>query len=249
MGVIYLRTNTINGMQYVGQAKDFAKREKAWKNLKFRYANQLLTEDRGKYCLENWTVKILEECEDSRMNELERFWIAQLNTIYPNGYNSTDGGIIGFRMSEETKKKMSFAQKGRILTEEHKRKLSDVKKGTHHTEEWKKMMSRKMNGENNGFYGKHHTEETRQKISKALKGKPSRLKGKKMTEERRQKNIEASKKRCKTIYQYTLDGELVRIWESIRECGRNGFNRSCITKCCLGIQKEHKGYKWSYFPL
>lgn len=53
----------------------------------------------------------------------------------------------------------------------------------------------------------------------------------------------------KQVYQYTLDGELVKIWASTREAGRNGFRQNCISLCCTGKLKTHKGYKWSYEPL
>lgn len=53
----------------------------------------------------------------------------------------------------------------------------------------------------------------------------------------------------KKVYQYTLDGKLVGVWKSTAECGRNGFNQSKISNCCIGKQKTHKGYKWSYIPL
>ena len=51
-------------------------------------------------------------------------------------------------------------------------------------------------------------------------------------------------KRSKKVYQYTLDGQFVREWDSIRECGRNGFNPTCICMCCRGKQKYHKGFIW-----
>ena len=53
----------------------------------------------------------------------------------------------------------------------------------------------------------------------------------------------------KKVYQYTLDNELVKIWQSTQECGRNGFLQSCVSSCCQGKQKTHKGFKWSYVPL
>lgn len=48
--------------------------------------------------------------------------------------------------------------------------------------------------------------------------------------------------RCKKVYQYTLDGEFVREWESVAECGRNGFKCSSISLCCNGKRKTHKNY-------
>lgn len=56
-------------------------------------------------------------------------------------------------------------------------------------------------------------------------------------------------KRSKQIYQYNLQGELLKIWNSTMECGRNGFIQSNITQCCNGKRKTHKGFIWSYTPL
>ena len=55
-----------------------------------------------------------------------------------------------------------------------------------------------------------------------------------------------TEKCSKKVYQYTLDGELVREWISATEAGRNGFSQSGINNCCLGKAKTHKGFRWSY---
>ena len=56
----------------------------------------------------------------------------------------------------------------------------------------------------------------------------------------------ASEKLSKPVLQYTLDGEFVKEWKSMRECGRNNFSANCIKLCCNNIQKYHKGYIWKY---
>lgn len=53
----------------------------------------------------------------------------------------------------------------------------------------------------------------------------------------------------KKVYQFTLDGKLVKVWQSTAECGRNGFNFRDISLCCIGKRKTHKGFKWSYNHL
>ncbi len=53
----------------------------------------------------------------------------------------------------------------------------------------------------------------------------------------------------KKVFQYTLDGELVKTWNSTRECGRSGHCQARVTDCCNGKAKTHHGYKWSYEPL
>ena len=42
------------------------------------------------------------------------------------------------------------------------------------------------------------------------------------------------------------DGELVMIFPSTQECGRNGYNQGSVASCCRGERKTHKGYTWKY---
>lgn len=58
-------------------------------------------------------------------------------------------------------------------------------------------------------------------------------------------NINRNKQK-KKILQYDLEGNFIREWESIAECGRNGFLQSKITLCCQGKRKTHKGFIWKY---
>ena len=57
-------------------------------------------------------------------------------------------------------------------------------------------------------------------------------------------------KRSKKVLQLTLDGKLVKEWESTQECGRNGFCQSVVAACCrneYGKQGNvYKGYRWVY---
>lgn len=41
-------------------------------------------------------------------------------------------------------------------------------------------------------------------------------------------------------------GEIVSIFPSACEAGRNGFTRSCIYQCCKHIIRKYKGYEWMY---
>lgn len=115
MGVIYLRTNLVNGKQYVGQTINLKQRECDWHRRTDRmYAGCLIDNARKKYGTENWSLKVLEECDNSKLDELERFWIMQLNTKAPNGYNLSDGGdgCSGWEMPEEQRKALSESRKG-----------------------------------------------------------------------------------------------------------------------------------------
>lgn len=61
---------------------------------------------------------------------------------------------------------------------------------------------------------------------------------------------ERAEAQSKTVYQYTLDGELVRVCKNATEIERElGYSQAHICDCCNGKRKTHKGFKWSYYPL
>ncbi len=126
-------------------------------------------------------------------------------------HNRTDGGdgISGAIRSEETRRKISEAGRGRTHSEETKIKISEAHKGKTRSEEHRKnigkanknkivseetrkKMSEASKGENNPNYGKTPSEETKIKMSEAQKGNTKRL-GKTHSEETRKKIGEASK--------------------------------------------------------
>lgn len=48
----------------------------------------------------------------------------------------------------------------------------------------------------------------------------------------------------KRVCQLSLDGELMRIWNSQAEAEKYGFSSKQISACCVGKHLTHKGYKW-----
>jgi len=87
-------------------------------------------------------------------------------------------GKKGKTRSEETKRRMSEAKKGennpmygKTRSEEHSRKISEANTGKTKSEEHKRNLSGSMTG-------KTRSEETRRKQSETMKGKPSALTGK-----------------------------------------------------------------------
>ncbi len=70
--------------------------------------------------------------------------------------------------------------------------------------------------------------------------------GKKLSEETKEK-IKANSKRIK-VCQYSLDGELLGIYNSQREAGRKlNIDNSTIGYCCKGKAKTAGGYIWRYY--
>lgn len=58
-----------------------------------------------------------------------------------------------------------------------------------------------------------------------------------------------NKKVSKIIYQYSKEGCLLKIWPSLHELGRNGYDRRAVQRFLNGERKTYKGYIWSYVPL
>ena len=53
-------------------------------------------------------------------------------------------------------------------------------------------------------------------------------------------------KLSKKVLQLSLDGELIKEWESTRECERNGFYSSNVAACCRGKLPQYKGFLWMF---
>ena len=262
---IYMIQNKVNNKMYIGQAVDI---EDRWKNHVYElrggyHHNKHLQNSWKRDGEENFEFTILLECGEADLNMYEEYYIFELMTYDPRvGYNKTYGGDSG-RPTDEAKRKMSEAKKGKPapnkgkqFSEEHKRKISESKKGKpapnkgkQLSEEAKRKISESLKGkycgEKHPMYGKHHSEETKRKLSESLKGKPSPNKGKQFSEEHKRK---IGKKMSKPVVQLdSTSNEIVRMWESTKEAERQGgFTNTAISTCCRGKLKTHKGYKWMY---
>lgn len=52
--------------------------------------------------------------------------------------------------------------------------------------------------------------------------------------------------RSKSCAAYGSNGEEIYRFSPISDCEKFGFNKSSVSKCCLGKEKSHKGYVWKY---
>jgi group I intron endonuclease len=222
IGRIYLITNILTEDTYVG---------KTYKSLKERFSGHVSSSKRNskthlhrairKYGKENFIIEEIEKCEEN-LGSREMFWISKLMPKY-NQTLGGDGGMLGFKHSEETKNLLS------------KRRLG------------------KCTGKENHFYGKTHTEEQKEKWSKMRKGQPSPcgFSGKTHTQESKNKTSQSLKnnpnlKRIK-VFQYDIEGNFLREFESITEAAKFvSTNPSNIKYTCEGKFNHCKGYKWSY---
>ena len=109
-GCIYLLTNLITLLSYVGQSVDFKKRMSAHKNSKNNY---YLGRSIRKNGWHNFKVEILvDDVPEEDLDHLEDYYIELKDTMAPNGYNLTKGGggTRGYKHTDEQREKMSQAQ-------------------------------------------------------------------------------------------------------------------------------------------
>jgi group I intron endonuclease len=210
---IYLITNLENNKKYVGLTK-FSITERFHQHLKrgFVLTEAIKKYGENKFFIE----LIEEVDTAGRAYELEQYYIKEYNTKVPYGYNLTDGGdgIFGWEVTEEyrqecservkqlhkekkvgmygknhsdeTKRKMSVASKGkskpwligRKLSPESIEKLRQINLGRVLSDETRKKISENhhdVNGENNPMYGKKHSPETIEKLKEKAKNRPKRV--------------------------------------------------------------------------
>lgn len=70
----------------------------------------------------------------------------------------------------------------------------------------------------------------------------NRLDRKRKTKEKAKQRIAKSK-----VVQKTLNGDIVRIWDSTSEASRHGFNSGAIYNVCSGRNRTHKNFLWEFF--
>lgn len=143
-GRIYLVTNKLNGKQYVGQT--------ITKHSRHGHGHAI----RAAYKKYGHSMFLYQPITQGNLNQnqldcFEKFWIEVFDCLAPNGYNLEGGGrrgkyvyhapSLGKKVSEETKLKMSAAQKRRFS-------FFDVhpNKGRKHSDETKKKMSQSRKG-------------------------------------------------------------------------------------------------------
>lgn len=169
-GVYAIRNR--NGHQYIGSSVEVENRWKAHLRDLRRGTHHSghLQNAYNKYGESAFAFVVLEVVANPEdLVVREQFY---LDTHHPE-YNICiiAGSILGIRLSEETRRKMSDAQRGRIISTEHRRKLSEAQRGKYHSTETRRKMSETHRGKRNHFYGRHHSEEIRKKISEAGKGR------------------------------------------------------------------------------
>lgn len=144
MGEIYTITSLINNKIYVGYCSDFEKRKAShYSNLKHNsHDNAHLQSSYNLYGKGSIIFEILDECQPEFFCSLEHYWCNILDTHNDtHGFNITHPYDKHKRQSEETKRKIGEAHKGKTASETSKKRMSLAQTGKKQHEETKQIHS------------------------------------------------------------------------------------------------------------
>lgn len=183
-GYIYLVTNNITGMKYIG------KRNCNKVSKRYFGRGTKIKEAIAKYGKENFSLEVLNWARSfEELNRMEAYYISVYNADKsPSFYNIYPGGIdgqpteegrrsIGIHnsrtISEATRQKLREASLGKnnpmygvIRTEKSKRLISKGVKNKWKDKEYREGQLKRLR-ESNPMLGKHHSEETKKKMSES----------------------------------------------------------------------------------
>lgn len=243
---VYAHVNKINGKMYVGITK--RKVEERWHNGK-GYKNCIAFNNAiKKYGWNNFDHEIIASnlTEEEACN-MEKTLIKGFNLQNSNyGYNINNGGKKA-SLSEETKKKIGDALRGRIISEEVRKIYSEAHKGYKPTKE----QIEKAAASNRG---RKRTPEQIQRIREAKIG--SKYHSRKTKEEYDEyiKRLSESIREYYKIHKMEPRGEKKVLcietnttYNSIEIAAKTlNICRSSISECAAGKRKSAGGYHWKF---
>lgn len=142
-------------------------------------------------------------------------------------YNFKYGTALERMAESKSKKVYQYSKEGKLIREWKSTKECG-RNGYDDVSVWKCCTGKSKT--HNGFiwsYKELSKSQIREKVSNKASKKKTLVKGKK-------------------IYQYDDNLKLIKEWNTLNELSDSGFDKSNISRCCLGKQKSHKGYIWSY---
>lgn len=221
---IYLIKNKINNKNYIGQTINYEKRIKEHLYLRKDRKNMIIDSAINKYGKENFEFKIIDIAySQNKIDELERKYIKEYNSLIPNGYNILKGGRKQ-QGSWNNKPIYIYDLNGKFIKEyESSLELERESSGKYKCRQIRRACNSKTH-----FYK-----------DILIKFKSDNFK---ITN---YKKPQSSKK--KKVIQYDLNGNIIKKFNSIIEASNETkTSRTSIIMCLKHKYKKSNNYLWSY---
>ena len=192
--------------------------------------------------------------EEAEEKEIELISLHQ-SADPEHGYNVELGGNYAGKHSRETCQKISRSKKGWNPSEETRRRMSVAKKGkplpAATIEKLRGRPGKPLNEKQRAALlkaniGRIVSDETRRKQSEAHKGK-------KLPEDQKKKISQSGKiaqRKCKAVrvIQKSLDGSnIIKTWDCMSDISIElGINIAHVCACCKGRRNQTGGFRWEY---
>lgn len=233
--VIYGIKNLVNNKIYIGKSTNIKTRKKAHETsfIRGQAVNIHLQRAIDKYGIENFEFVILEEVCLENIDDKEKYWINCFKSYDEKfGYNKTMGGDGG-KLTLEIKLKISKTSPNRKVIYQFDSNGNLVKKwhGVRDIERELNFLSStisktcSVNTNNNSAYGFYWSYSEYLNNLSGIGQENNRLQ----------------------IQQFSLDGELIKIWSSISIAAKETkSSKSSIIRCCKNKQKTCNNFIWKY---
>lgn len=238
----YIGISTVNNGKHT-RAYEKEKRSNEWKDI-VKYA-----EYRVDILLENIPLSILGYKEKYFIKLYGRIDLGTGTLV-----NKTSGGqgSHGYIMTEETRKKKSEWQIGRVMSPESIEKSRKANLGRKASIETRKKLSNIHKGHKYNL-GRKTSEETKKKQSEAKKGKKKSEQTRKNMSKAQKGKIVSTETRhkirnntpSKPVGQYD-NGILIKEYPSVKSTALDGYTFGAVSSCCLGKLKSYKGFQWRF---
>lgn len=234
---IYKFTNKTNGKIYIGETINFKHRMHGHVSKSYNKDwTAVVTHAFRKYGFDGFKYEIIENYPLGSVTkefllEREAFYIKELDAMNVDvGYNRCPYGAntIGYKFSEESRKKMSIARKKRVMKRESIEKSAAAIRGEKH---WN--------------YGNPMTQERKDKLLAAKIEKGITLSERQSKSKGHINSI--NKKRVALCQIDATSGQIVNIWRSGSDAARSFGKESCsdlLTAARNPLTKSAYGYKW-----
>ena len=239
---VYVHINKINWEKYVGQTKQ--KPEVRWANGEGYKQSPLFYKAILKYGWDNFDHEIIaSHLTQGEANNFEKLLIKLLKTCDINfGYNLSFGGNNS-PLTEETKRKIGYANKGHLVSEHVRKRLRECKSLP--------VVQYSLDGEFIKEWESATAVETELGIDRSSIGKCCKEKavcaGGFVWRYKGDKFYLKPYIKFKPVYQFSLNGVLIKRWNMIEEASKElDIDRSGISACCNGKCKTFYGFVWSY---